>query len=123
MSRIIVKAPPSARSAYSVVPDPDDPIILQLDGRLSRVLEISAGGFSAPAEIAAPGRRYPYSLDLPTCGVPLGGYVDVLPDASGNGVLQARFVDLSADEFDALHRYVLVRQKEAIRSLRAVRAR
>jgi len=122
MNYITVKAPPSARAAYSVVPDPDDPIILQLDGRLSRVIEVSAGGFSTPSDVVSPGRRYPFSMDLPTSGKPLSGYVDVLPDGVEGGVLNARFVDLSAEELETLHHYVLVRQKEAIRSLRAGRS-
>ena len=121
MNRITVKAPPSAREAYQVVPDPDDPVILQLDGRLVRLLELGANGFSAPPGTVAAGRRYPFTMDLPTARLPLSGYVDVLPGAESE-TLRARFVDLSADELDALHHYVLVRQKEAIRSLRAGRS-
>ena len=118
MSYITVKAPPGGRGAYSVVPDPDDPVILQLDGRLVRVLDISAGGFTVPSGAIATGRRYPFSLDLPTARAPIAGYADVLPE-SDSAAVQGRFVDLSADELDALHRYVLIRQKEAIRSIRA----
>ena len=122
MNYITVKAPPSARTAYGVVPDPDDPIILQLDGRLSRVLEISASGFAVPLDVVAAGRRYRFGMDLPTASAPLSGYVDVLPVAPDAARLQARFVDLPPEELETLHRYVLVRQKEAIRSLRAGRS-
>ena len=117
MNYITVKAPPGGRDAYRVVPDPDDPVILQLDGRLVRVLDISADGFTLSSEAVAPGRRYPFSLDLPTARVAIAGYVDVLREEEP-GVAQGRFVDPSADELDALHRYVLIRQKEAIRALR-----
>lgn len=120
MSYITVKAPNSGRTAYRVVPNPDDPIILQLDGELTRVLDISANGFTAVTEVMAPGRRYPYSLDLPTARAALSGYVDALP-GSEPGILQCRFVELGADDLDALHAYVLIRQKEAIRSIRAGR--
>jgi len=88
MNEISVQAPSSGRAAYSVVPNPDEPVILQLDGNLARVLEISAVGFSAPSDAAKP-------------------------------ELNCRFVDLGADHVDALHHYVLVRQKEVIRALRA----
>ena len=118
MSFITVKAPPGGREAYSVVPDPDDPVILQLDGRLVRVLDISASGLGISSEAVAAGRRYPFSIDLPTARRPISGYVDVLPETEP-GVLRGRFVELSAEELDALHRYVLIRQKEAIRSIRA----
>ncbi len=118
MNRISVHAPSSGRTAYSVVPDPDDPVILQLDGNLARVLEISATGFSASKDAAKPGRRYPFSVDLPTYRRPISGYVDVLPDTN-NDELTCRFVDLTDDQTDALHQYVLARQKEAIRAIRS----
>ena len=122
MSHITIKAPSSARTAFRVVPDPDDPIILQIDGKLSRVIDISASGFSAPPDVVAPGRRYPFSIDLPTSSAPLAGYVDVLAQEREGAPLHCRFVGLSAEEIDQLHHYALVRQKQAIRSLRAGRA-
>lgn len=118
MNEISVQGPSSGRTAYAVVPNPDEPVILQLNGNLARVLEISAVGFTAPKEAAKPGRRYPFSLDLPTYKRPISGYVDVLPDTKDDELI-CRFVDLSADQIDALHQYVLARQKEAIRALRA----
>lgn len=120
MNEIIVNAVSSGRTAYQVVPDPDDPIILQIEGRLSRVIDISANGFSLPGEIVAPGRRYPFSLDLPTAQVPISGYVDVLPHTDA-GETECRFVNLSPEDIEVVHHYVLIRQKIAIRSLRASR--
>ena len=117
MNQISIHAPSSGRAAYSVVPDSDDPIILQLDGNLSRVMEISAISFSAPEGAAKPGRRYPFSMDLPSYRKPLSGYVDVLPDVR-DGELTCRFVDLSEEHTDALHQYVLARQKSALRAIR-----
>lgn len=117
MGDIIVDAPPTGRAAYRVVPDPDDPIILQLDGQLTRVLDISATGFSSPPDVVESGRRYAFSMDLPSARLPLTGYVDVL-SARDRTQLHCRFVDLPTEALDALHHYVLVRQKDAIRSLR-----
>jgi len=117
VNEIVVKAKSSGRTAYPVVPDPDNPIILQIDGRLMRVLDISASGFTLSADVIASGRRYPFSMDLPTAGRSIGGYVDVLP-AEANEQLQCRFVNLLAEEQDTLHQYALIRQKDAIRSLR-----
>lgn len=117
MNDITIEITPTGRAAYRVVPDPDDPIILQLDGKLSRVLDVSATGFSAPQGVVEAGRRYPFSLDLPTAKAPISGYVDVLA-AADKSLLHCQFVNLAPEELDALHHYVLVRQKEAIRSLR-----
>ncbi|MBX2884147.1 MAG: PilZ domain-containing protein [Granulosicoccus sp.] len=118
MNTISVSTTSTSRAAYRVVPDPDDPIILQLDGKLSRVLDISASGFSCPEGEVKQGRRYRFKMDLPTKTTELTGYVDVLPGAD-NGYLHCQFVELNADELDVLHLYVLARQKEAIRSLRS----
>jgi len=118
MAEITIQAPSSGRTAYSVVPNPDEPVILQLDNSLARILEISAVGFSAPEDAAKPGRRYPFILDLPTYKRPISGYVDVLPDPR-DGELTCRFADLTPDQLAAIHYYVLVRQKEVIRALRS----
>lgn len=121
MNGISVKAATSGRTAYQVVPDPDDPIILQIDGKLSRVLDISANAFTLPIEVVTAGRRYPFSLDLPTAKLAITGYVDALPD-DGSGQLQCVFVNLSNEEADRIHQYVLVRQKEVIRAMRAAKS-
>jgi len=114
---INVSPKPSDRSAYRVVPDRDDPVIFQIDGQLTRVLEISAHGIHAPVGEIKAGRRYPFSLDLPSSRIGITGYVDVLPELD-NGDLVCLFVDLSADESDQIHRYVLMRQKQVIRAMR-----
>ncbi|PIE36537.1 MAG: hypothetical protein CSA54_04165 [Gammaproteobacteria bacterium] len=121
MSTISLSGKPSGHKAYRVVPDPDDPIILQIDGKLCQVMEISATGFNTPDDVVTRGRRYPFSMDLPTSMTPINGYVDVLDEGVNSKGLGYRFVDLATEELDALHHYVLVRQKQAIRALRAAR--
>lgn len=118
MNDIKIKAVATGRTAYAVVPDPDDPIILQIDGKLSRVVDISAGGFTMPPGIVPAGRRYPFSLDLPSAARPIAGYVDALPGAADENV-QCAFVNLSNEESDTIHHYVLMRQKQAIRAIRS----
>lgn len=118
MQPITVISKTGSRSAYRVVPDPDDPVILVLEGALCRVLDISATGFSCPQGEIKSGRRYSFSMDLPTSPKPLQGMVDVLP-ARENGHLHCKFAALGPEETEILHQYVLVRQKEAIRSLKA----
>jgi len=117
VNTISVVTTSTSRASYRVVPNPDDPVILQLDGNLSRVLDISASGFSCPEGDVKHGRRYRFTMDLPTKTTQISGYVDVLPGVD-NGQLHCQFVELNADDLDFLHHYVLIRQKEAIRSLR-----
>lgn len=103
------------RAAYRVVPDPDDPVILQLDGMLARVLDISANGFSCTAKNVSEHMRYPAKLDLPTESTGISAYVDVNL-ISDDGLVRCQFVGLKEDEQEKLHRYVLHRQKAAIKS-------
>jgi len=118
MSTITVFSNSSGRAAYRVVPNPDDPVILQIDGKLCRVLEISATGFACPDGDIKAGRRYEFKLDLPTSLGQIAGYVDVLPERD-DGILHCLFVQPAVDELDRLHHYVLVRQKEALRGLKS----
>jgi len=62
----------------------------------------------------------PVHLDLPSGQNSISGYVDALAPGD-SGQVQCLFVNLSPDEVEAIHRYVLIRQKEVIRSLRATR--
>ena len=117
MNPISIVSRGSSRAAYRVVPDPDDPVILLLDGDLCRVMDISASGFACLSDDIAPGRRYTFQIDLPLPGPEIRGMVDVLP-TSADGNLHCRFLDLGAAQVDQLHHYVLVRQKDAIRALK-----
>ncbi len=118
MNAINVAAKPSGRTAYRVVPDRDDPVIFQIEGTLTRIVEISAQcALTSVTDELKLGRRYPFSLDLPTSRLGISGYVDVLPELD-NGDVVCLFVDLAPDELDQIHRYVLARQKQVIRQLR-----
>ncbi len=117
MNVINVTTKPSGNTAYRVVPDSDDPVILQIDGTLSRVLEISAQGVLLPVSDLKEGRRYPFSLDLPTSRQGVTGYMDVLPERENDDVV-CLFADLAPEELDQIHRYVLMRQKQVIRKMR-----
>jgi len=100
MQPITIVSKGSARAAYRVVPDPDDPVILVIESYLCRVVDISASGFSCRSSEVSAGQRYTFKLDLPITGPELEGMVDVLPGGSDeSGVdpdsLHCRFVDLN----------------------------
>lgn len=106
------------RAAFRVVPDPNDPVILQLDGALTRVLDISANGVSCIASHVKPNMRYAIKLDLPTEPGVIRTYGDVNLISDGD-VVRCQFVGLKPEEQEMLHRYVLHRQKSAIHSIRS----
>lgn len=108
----------SNRANYRVVPDRDEPVILQVDGDLARVFDISAGGFSCLCDGVQVGMRYRVVLDLPDSDDPIAAFADVVR-IDENNVYSFRFVNLSEVEADKLHRYVLRRQKRVIKAIRA----
>lgn len=106
------------RAAYRVAPDPDDPVILQLDGMLARVLDISANGFSCISANVKPHMRYRAKLDLPTEPGVIKTYVDINL-ITDDGLVRCQFVGLEEEEQEQLHRYVLQRQKAAINAIKS----
>ena len=106
------------RGAYRVVPDPDDPVILQLDGMLARVLDISANGFSCIVGNVQQNMRYSVKVDLPTEGGMITAFADVNL-ITEDDVARCQFVGLREEAQEALHRYVLVRQKAAINAIKS----
>ncbi len=108
----------SSRAAYRVVPDRDEPVILQVEGELARVLDISAGGFSCLCSAVQLGMRYRVMLDLPGASDEIVAFADVIKVDDGN-ICRCRLVDLEPAAADNLHRYVLRRQKIAIQAIRA----
>lgn len=107
----------SSRGAYRVVPDRDDPVLLQIEGDLVRVLDISAGGFSCLADTLVEGMRYKIKLNLPDYPEEISAFADVVT-IEETGIGRCRFFDLDEQQQDWLHRYVLVRQKRAIKATR-----
>ncbi len=107
----------SNRGAYRVVPDRDDPVLLQIEGNLVRILDISAGGFSCLADALTEGMRYRVKLNLPDYPEEIEAYADVVT-IEETGIGRCQFCDLDELQQDWLHRYVLVRQKRAIKATR-----
>ena len=103
--------------AYRVVPDPDDPVIFQIQDRLAKVLDISASSVTTVAGELAPGQRFRFVLDLPTSPKPIEGLMETSLRTE-NGKISCKFLELTPDQIDQIHHYALQRQKQAIRSLR-----
>ncbi len=105
------------RMAYRVVPDKNDPVILHANNTLLRVVDISAGGVSCVAENLKIGERYPARVNLPDGFIDLRCDLEVLSNDDGT-IYHCRFQDMDDSDADRLHRYVLERQKVAIKSVR-----
>ena len=105
------------RMAYRVIPDKNDPVILHANNALLRVIDISAGGVSCVANNLEIGRRYPARINLPDGFIDIRCDLEVLSEDDGS-VFHCAFQDMESSDADRMHRYVLERQKVAIKSVR-----
>jgi hypothetical protein len=107
----------SDRMDYRVVPDKNDPVILQVEGKLLRVVDISAGGVSCISNFLQAGKTYSVRINLPDeyadvrCGLEV-----IRQDADQS--YHCSFINMDSVNVDRFHRYVLERQKTSIKSVR-----
>ncbi len=109
-----IKAPEEARQAYRVTPDPENPLFLNLEGNALEIVEISSGGLAFKNQGLKTGSSYMIDFILPTGGG-IKTRIKILR-IDEEDICRCNFIDLDVESEDSLHRYVLVRQKEDLRS-------
>lgn len=102
------------RRAYRVHPAPDDPIALSVAGRTVPVRDISAGGLSFADAGWVAGDRERIVFRLPNRDTEVATDLEVV-SVDADGLVHGRFLDLDSKTEDAIHLYVLERQKQEIR--------
>jgi hypothetical protein len=103
------------RQAFRIAPDPNDPILVHLADKKVKVMEISSGGISFLDQGLKSKAVYPVSFTLPITGALVKAKLRVLR-VNRKGICQCRFVALDEKTENEIHRYVLARQKEILRS-------
>ncbi len=109
-----LKAPEEARQAYRVAPDPENPLFLNLAGQSLEILEISSGGLAFKNQGFKAEDTFKGDFVLPTGGA-INTRIKILR-IDEEGICRCNFVNLDMKSEDALHRYVLVRQKDELNS-------
>jgi PilZ domain-containing protein len=109
-----LKAPEEARQAYRVAPDPENPLLLNLEGNSLEIVEISSGGLAFKNQGLKAGSAYMVDFVLPTGGI-IKTRIKILR-IDEEDICRCNFINLDVESEDSLHRYVLVRQKENLRS-------
>ena len=102
------------RDAFRVRPAADAPIELRMAGQQVTVNDISAGGLSVTAPGLAAGDRERTAFRLPGLDVEVPVGLEVVSVDPGD-IVHCRFFDLEKAFEDAIHLYVLQRQKDQIR--------
>jgi len=109
-----LKAPEEARQAYRVAPDPENPLFLSLAGQSLEILEISSGGLAFKNQGFKAEDTFNVDFVLPT-GAAINTRIKILR-VDEEGICRCHFVSLDMKSEDALHHYVLVRQKDDLSS-------
>ena len=109
-----IKAPEEARQAYRIAPDPDNPLFLNLEELSLEIVEISSGGLAFKNQGLKADSTHMVDFILPTGGS-IRSQIKILR-IDDKDICRCHFVDLDLESEDSLHRYVLVRQKEDLRS-------
>ncbi len=109
-----LKAPEEARQAYRVTPDPKNPLFINLEGNSLEIVEISSGGLAFKNQGLKADSMYMIDFALPTGGI-IKTRVKILR-IDEKDICRCNFVNLDVESEDSLHHYVLVRQKDDLRS-------
>jgi len=109
-----LKAPEEARQAYRVTPDPENPLFLNLGGNSLEIVEISSGGLAFRNQELQAGSSHMTDFVLPT-GDRIKAKLKILR-IDNEDICRGNFIDLDTHSEDSIHRYVLVHQKDDLRS-------
>jgi hypothetical protein len=109
-----LKAPEEARQAYRIAPDPENPLFLNLEGNSLEIVEVSSGGLAFKNQGLKAGSKHMIDFVLPTGGI-IKTQIKILR-IDEEDICRCNFINLDVESEDSLHRYVLVRQKEDLRS-------
>jgi hypothetical protein len=93
------------------------PLTVKLRGRFVLARNIGAGGLCIPNGGFSQGDSLTVSFDLPGENTGITGTMEIV-EICRKGLCHCRFVGLGQDAINAIHRYVLAIQKQALRTRR-----
>lgn len=106
------------RSSFRVFPAESAPIVFELDGEKVGVIDIGAGGLSFKNKNFRNGDSLSIEFLLPGWNVPITTALKI-NEIDQQNICHCQFKEIGADEVEAIHQYVLKRQKEVIQSKKA----
>ena len=108
----LFKKPPETRGAFRVYPTKDSPIMLKVGSTSLKASDISASGISFENKDFKLGEKYPMELTLPDKKTMILE-TEILKIDEKN-VCRCQILGLNPNQEDAIHSYILARQKEDI---------
>jgi len=106
------------RSSFRVNPSASAPIIFDIKGHKARVVNISAGGLAFKCKRFTDGDSLAIEFLLPYLDVSVAPILEIKKIDKQN-ICHCSFKEIGEDEVEAIHQYVLQRQKELMQSKKA----
>ena len=114
---LIVSVDQEKRSSFRVEPSSERPIYVSIGRDRYQVKDIGAGGAGIyrrdDDKELEPGEKYPFKMTLPLTDEVVSGTLRIT-DIS-DSIYHCRFIDLSEEEREKIHRFVFEREKEELR--------
>jgi len=109
-------APSDSRLAFRVYPSEGDPLYLKVTGKKLRVHDISSTGVAFECSGFKDGTIHPVQLRLPEDPTTVFGIIEIINTdiIDGKNICRSKLYDLTTEQEDKIHRYVLDRQKEEL---------
>ncbi|QPJ66053.1 MAG: PilZ domain-containing protein [Candidatus Nitrohelix vancouverensis] len=105
--------PAETRGAFRVYPSRENPVYLKVNNTNLTAVDISAGGISFENKSFKKNVSYDMQITLPATDNEINAKVEILKIDEGN-ICRAKMVDLSPQDEDDIHHYILTRQKEEL---------
>ena len=107
------ESPSEVRGSFRVYPSEENPILLKVGDAKLKAVDISAGGISFDNKDFKLGTIYPMQIALPKNKGTYKIETEILKIDEKN-VCRCKIVGLNDEQEDAIHAYILARQKEEI---------
>jgi len=109
----LFKMPAETRGAFRVYPSDKDPVMVVVDGKSLKAVDISAGGISFENIGFKNKATYSMELSLPNSVMEIKVKVEILKIDEGN-ICRCKMVGMNQEQEDEVHHYILERQKEEL---------
>ncbi|SVD52375.1 uncharacterized protein METZ01_LOCUS405229 [marine metagenome] len=108
------EVPEGNRGAFRCYPSDDAPILIKIKGgKTSKAVDICAGGISFPDDNYENGTTYDCKIKLTRDIEPFAAKV-IIHKIDDKNICRCSMVDLTDEQDDLVHHYVLERQKEEL---------
>jgi len=111
----IHKVPEDPRQAFRVAPDPEEPISLTIGGKTVNVTEISSNGLAFQNDGFKGNEVFNVRFFLPKVFTEITANLEILR-VDAEGICLCLLKDMNQNAEDAIHHYVLLRQKDDLQS-------